>query len=101
MVLNVLGKIQNYIHIFIYTVDEKCQANQRGCHLSDSKCFDLNFINLNDKKIYDKLPHMSGCLIQTFRPLGLFSVLQNQNLSTGTFDFVNTLKKRKGQNICI
>ena len=74
-----MSKFQNYIHIFIYTVDEKYQANQRGCHLSeknpeDSKCFALNFINLNDKKIYNNLPHMSCCLIQTFHLSGFFSV---------------------------
>ena len=39
----------------------------------DSECLDLNFINLNDKKIDNKLPHMSRFLIQTFRPSGLFS----------------------------
>ena len=79
MILKVLSKVQNYILLFIYTVDEKYQANQRGCHLSeknpeDSKCFALNFINLNDKKIYNKLRHMSCCLIQTFRPSGFLSV---------------------------
>ena len=31
-------------------------------------------IYLNDKKIYNKLPHMSCCLIQAFRPSGFFSV---------------------------
>ena len=61
-------------------MDEKCQANQRGCRLivrkdpEDSKCLELNFINLNEKKIYNKPPHLSGCLIQTFRPSGFFSV---------------------------
>ena len=28
------------------------------------------YINLNDKKIYNKLRHMSCCLIQTFRSSG-------------------------------
>ena len=32
------------------------------------------YINLNGKKISHKLPHMSCCLIQTFRPSGFVSV---------------------------
>ena len=40
----------------------------------DSKCLDLNFINLNDKKIDNKLPHMSCFLIKTFRSSGFFSL---------------------------
>ena len=41
------------VYIYIYTVDEKCQAN----HLWERIQRDLNFINVNDKKIWNKLPH--------------------------------------------
>ena len=61
-------------------MDKKCQANQQGCHLSERI---QRIQNVRPKLykpewqkdlIYNKLLHMSCCLIQTFRLSGFFSV---------------------------
>ena len=56
----------------------------------DSKCLDLNFINLNEKKIYNKLHHMSCCLIQTFHPSGFFSVFTKSKPKSKIHKIKNT-----------
>ena len=55
----------------------------------DSKFIDLNSINLNDKEMYNKLPHMSCYLMRTFRPSGFFSVFAKSKFSC------------MGQRVCV
>ena len=55
----------------------------------DSKFIDLNFINLNDKEIYNKLPLLSCYLMRTFRPAGFFSVFAKSKCSC------------MGQRVCV
>ena len=43
---------------------------------------------LNDKKIYNELPHMSCSLIQTFRPSGFFRVFTKSKPGSTEDDFV-------------
>ena len=67
----------------------------------DSKFLDLNFINLNDKKIDNKLPHMSCFLIQMFRPSGFFSLFTKSKPGENfkvKIRLHNTLKKQDTHN---